>query len=133
MAQLTVPTSAEAMPTLVIETKAEEMSIVDVKTGPAVAAMMAGGIGAAALGLIIPISEAIPAFKTWLTWDAGVGPLAGKTIIPTILFFLSWLVLSLILRNKNVSVRAALAVTFVGLAIGLFGTFPPFFDLFTAH
>lgn len=133
MAQLTVPSKGDAMPMLVIETKPEEMTIVDVKTGPAAAAMMAGGIGAAALGLIIPLSEAIPAFKTWLTWDAGVGPLSGKTIVPMILFFMSWLILGLIFRNKNVSVRAALAVSFVGLAIGLLGTFPPFFDLFTAH
>lgn len=133
MAQLTVPTTADAMPMIVIETKPEEMTIADVKTGPAAAVMMAGGIGAAALGLIIPLSEAIPAFKTWLTWNAGVGPLSGKTIVPMILFFVAWLVLGLVFRDKNVNMRTALTVSFVGLAIGLLGTFPPFFDLFTAH
>lgn len=132
MAQLSIPQS-EALPTLVIETKAEEMSIVDVKTGPAAAAFIAGGIGAAALGLIIPLSEAIPALKTWLTWDAGVGPLAGKSIVPSVLFFLTWLVLGILLRNKNFSLRTSLTIAFVGLAIGLLGTFPPFFELFTSH
>ena len=134
MAQLTVPNTktAEAMPTLVIETKPEEMTIVDVKTGPAAAAMMAGGIGAAALGLLVPLSEAIPAFKTWLTWNVAVGPLTGKTLLSVIIFFAAWLILGLIFRNKNVSTRTALAVAFVGLAIGLLGTFPPFYDLFTA-
>jgi hypothetical protein len=120
------------MPSVSIQTKSEEMSLADVKTGPAAATFIAGGIGAGALGLIVPLSEAIPAFKTWLIWNAGVGPLSGKTIIPTVLFFAVWLALGLAFREKNVNLRIALAVGFVGLAIGLLGTFPPFFDLFTA-
>ncbi|MCL5997101.1 MAG: hypothetical protein M1546_13745 [Chloroflexi bacterium] len=133
MAQFTATSAASQTPSILIETKPEEMSIVDVKTGPAAATFIAGGVGAAALGIIVPLSEAIPALKTWLTWNAGVGPLAGKTIIPSILFFVVWLVLGLMFRDKNVNLRTSLAVGFVGLFIGLLGTFPPFYDLFTAH
>lgn len=115
-----------------IETKPEALSLADVKTGPAAATFIAAGIGTGALGLIVPLSEAIPAFKTWLTWNAGVGPLSGKTIIPTVLFFIVWLALGLAFRDKNMNLRIALTVGFVGLAIGLLGTFPPFYDLFTA-
>jgi hypothetical protein len=118
---------------IVIKTKAEELELADVANGPAAAAFIAGGIGSAALGLIIPLSEAIPAFKTWLTFDRGVGPLSGKTIIPSIIFFLVWIVLGYMYRGKNTNMRTAMTIGFAGLIIGLLGTFPPIFDLFTAH
>jgi hypothetical protein len=131
MAQST-NSAAMQTPSIKIETKPEEMSLADVKTGPAAAAFIAGGIGAGALGLIVPISEAIPAFKTSLAWNSGVGPLTGKALIPTLLFFVVFVVLGLAFRDKNVNLRIALTVGFVGLIIGLLGTFPPFYDLFTA-
>lgn len=118
---------------IVIQTKSEEITLTDVANGPAAAAFIAGGIGSAALGLIIPLSEAIPAFKTWLTWNKGVGPLTGKVIIPSILFFVVWIVLGVLYRGKDTNLRRAMTIGFVGLIIGLLGTFPPFFDLFTAH
>ena len=132
MAQVVTTPAASQTPSVKIETKPEELSLAEVKTGPAAATFIAGGIGAAALGLIIPLSEAIPAFKTFLTWDAGVGPLSGKVIIPMVLFLVIWLVLGLRFRDKNVNLRASLTVGFIGLAIGLLGTFPPIYDLFTA-
>lgn len=113
-------------------TKAVHAHEDDLATGPAAAVLYAGGIGAAALGLIIPISEAIPAFKTWLTFNAGVGPLSGKTIIPSLLFFLVWLVLGLMWKDKNPSLRTAVMVAIVGMVIGLLGSFPPIYDMFTA-
>lgn len=128
--QVPLPKPADA--NLTIQTKVEEMDLVDVANGPAAATFIAGGIGSAALGLIVPLSEAIPAFKTFLTWDKGVGPLSGKTIIPTFLFFAVWIVLGLMYRGKNTNMRTAMTVGFVGLVIGLLGTFPPFYDLFTA-
>jgi hypothetical protein len=131
MTQLST-TPASKAPSMSIKTKSEEMSLADVKTGPAAATFIAAGVGTGALGLIIPLSEAIPAFKTWLTWNAGVGPLSGKTIIPTVLFFIVWLALGLAFRDKNVNLRIAMTVGFVGLIIGLLGSFPPVYDLFTA-
>ena len=118
---------------LTIQTKTEELDLVDVANGPAAATFIAGGIGSAALGIIVPLSEASPAFKTFLTWNKGVGPLSGKTIIPTVLFFAIWIVLGLMYRGKNTNMRLAMTIGLVGLAVGLLGTFPPFYDLFTAH
>ncbi len=115
-----------------IETKSEEMAIAEVATGPAAATFIAGGVGAAALGLIIPLSEAIPAFKTWLTFDKGVGPLSGKTILPMVIFLAVWAVLGFMWRGKNSNLRTAITVGIVGLVIGLLGSFPPIYDLFTA-
>lgn len=101
--------------------------------GPVAAVFIAGGVASAVLGLIVPISEAIPAFKTFLTWNAGVGPLTGKVIIPSVLFFIVWAVLGYLFKDKNVKLRTALTVAFVGIIIGLIGTFPPVFEMFTAH
>ena len=118
---------------MVIETKHEELDLVDVANGPAAATFIAGGVGSALLGLIVPLSEAIPAFKTFLTWNKGVGPLSGKVIIPSALFFGVWIVLGLLYRGKNTNMRTAMTVGFVGLIIGLLGTFPPVYALFTAR
>ncbi len=118
--------------TVVFKTESEEITLTDVANGPAAATFIAGGIGSAALGLIIPLSEAIPAFKTWLAWNKGVGPLTGKVIIPSLIFFVVWIVLGFMYRGKNTNMRRALTISFVGMIIGLLGTFPPLFDLFTA-
>lgn len=104
----------------------------DKPNGPVAAAMLAGGIGSAALGIIIPLSEAIPALKTALTLDAGVGPLSGKTTVSIVAFFLSWAILHFVFRGKETNFTRAATISFVLLAIGLLGSFPPIFDLFTA-
>jgi hypothetical protein len=115
-----------------IETKSEEMALAEVATGPAAATLIAGGVGSAALGLIIPLSEAIPAFKTFLTFDKGVGPLSGKTIIPMVIFLAVWAVLGFMWKGKESNMRTAVTIGIVGLIIGLLGTFPPIYDIFTA-
>jgi hypothetical protein len=117
---------------VVFKTQSEEITLTDVANGPAAASFIACGIGSAALGLIIPLSEAIPAFKTWLAWNKGVGPLTGKVIIPSLIFFVVWIVLGVMYRGRNTNMRRALTIGSVGMIIGLLGTFPPFFDLFTA-
>jgi len=124
-----IPLNRPADANLIIETKSEELDLVDVANGPAAATFIAGGVGSAALGIIVPLAEAVPAVKTFLTFDKGVGPLSGKTIIPTLLFFVVWIVLGLAYRGKNTNMRVAMTVGFVGLIIGLLGTFPPIYDL----
>ena len=48
--------------------------------GPMATALLAGGIGAFALGVVVISSEAIPAWKSVLNVFNPVGPLSGKTI-----------------------------------------------------
>ncbi len=126
--QIPIPTE-----TVVLRTKPEELVIAEVVNGTAAATFIAGGIGAAALGLIIPLSEAIPTLKTALTFNAEVGSLSGKTIVATLIYLVAWAVFGTLLRGKNVSMRTAMIVAFIGMTIGLLGTFPPIFELFTAH
>lgn len=104
----------------------------DRPNGPVAAALLAGGIGAAVLGLVTVLNEASPGISAALNWYNPVGPLSGKTGVEIIAFFLSWLLLHFSMRGKNVNFSRAATIAFVLLAIGLLLTFPPIFDLFAA-
>ena len=104
--------------------------------GPAAAAMLAAGIGVFALGLLTTLSEASTALHDWLeAWDfdQGVGPLAGKTTLAAIVWLVSWIVLSIPLWKREVSLKLWFWVAVVFGALGFLGTFPPFFLSFAAE
>lgn len=103
--------------------------------GPAVAAMLAAGIGVFTLGLLTVLAEASVGVHDWLEsfdFDQGVGPLAGKTILAVIVWLVAWLVLAVVLWRKEVNLKAWFWVALVLGALGFLGTFPPFFQMFTA-
>jgi hypothetical protein len=102
----------------------------ELPNGPVAAALVAGGLGAATLGLLTVLAEASKAVSGALNWWNPAGPLAGKTLVGTIAFFASWLVLHFIFRGRNVNFARAATIALVLLGLGLLGTFPPFFDLF---
>jgi hypothetical protein len=54
----------------------------DKPEGPISAAIIAAGIGALGLGVLTTLAEASETFSGWLTLNAGVGALSGKTIWP---------------------------------------------------
>ena len=97
--------------------------------GPAAAVIMAAGIGCAALGIDTLLVEAGPKFfEKALNLYAPVGPLSGKVVIEVLAFVISWIVLGLGLRNKNVNFRRWAAIAILLIVIGLLGTFPPVFE-----
>lgn len=98
--------------------------------GPAAAALLAGGIGAAVLGIVTTVSEASAGAAAAMNWSAPVGPLSGKVGITIIVYLIAWAILHFAWRGKNVNFNQIATVAFVLLAIGLLGTFPPVFDLF---
>ncbi len=102
----------------------------DRPNGPVAAALIAGGIGSAVLGVATVLNVASSAISMSLNWIKPVGPLSGKVGLATIAFFLSWLILHFAMRGKNVNFSRAATIAFVLLAIGLLLTFPPIFDLF---
>src|SRR6266566_2045716 len=77
--------------------------------GPIAAAVIAGGVGAAALG---------------------VGPLSGKTILAVVVWLVAWAVLHAALRGRPYETRRALVVSLVLIALGVLGPFPTIFQLF---
>ncbi len=96
--------------------------------GPAAAAILAAGIGCAAVGIFALASDAYDAVKKFLIFYNPAGPLSGVTTLAIAIWLLSWYVLHLRWRTKTVSLGRINVVAFIGLAIGLLLTFPPFMD-----
>jgi hypothetical protein len=127
---------------MVIETPPEQIMLtvpapeerVDVPAalpdGPMAAALLAGGIGAFALGLLTTLAEASSAFRDRLVLNAGVGPLSGKTVWATVIFLVAWAVLYGQLRERDGLLRTATIAFVILTALGLLGTFPLFFQAF---
>jgi hypothetical protein len=105
----------------------------DLPNGPVAAVLLAGGIGAAVLGLMTTLAEASEGLKNSLNWYNPAGPLTGKSLLGVFAFLLAWGVLHVLYRGKNVNFTRATAVAFALLAVGLLMTFPPFFELFAAE
>ena len=101
--------------------------------GPAAAALLAGGIGAAVLGIVTTLAEASEGIATALRWSLAVGPLSGKVGVTVILYLLSWAILHFAWRGKNVNFNQIGVIALILLVIGLLGTFPPVFELFAAE
>jgi len=110
-----------------------DLHLEDKPDGPGAAAMLSAGIGIFVLGLFTVLSEAsepIHDFLDEFQFGRGVGPLAGKTILAIIAYFVSWIVLHMAWRTKDVDIKRYF---YMGLALGLLGAlfmFPPFFLLF---
>lgn len=111
----------------------EPLNLKDKPDGPAAAAMISAGIGILTLGVLTTlavISTGVKDFLAWWQWDQGVGPLAGKTTIAVVVWLVSWAILYLVWRNKDVDLKKAF---YIGLALGIIGAigmFPPFFEAF---
>ena len=105
----------------------------DKPNGPVAAVLLAGGIGAAMLGVATTLAEASEGFAQSLAWVPAVGPLTGKALGSVIVFFIAWLILHLLFRGKEVNFNQIFTISLVLLAIGLLGTFPPFFGLFASE
>lgn len=101
-------------------------------TGPVAAVLLATGIGALVLAILVIISEASVSFAGSLAYSDRVGPLAGKTIWAVVAFLGSWLGLGIGLRGREVDLRKVTIMAAVLIALALVGTFSPFFELFTA-
>jgi hypothetical protein len=106
------------------------VAFTDKPEGPIAAAIIAGGVGAAALGVVTTLAEASTGVSDWLQWSDRVGPLSGKMIVAVVVWLVAWAVLHAALRGRPYETRRALVVSLVLIALGVLGTFPTFFQLF---
>lgn len=104
-----------------------------IKNGSSAAAILASGIGLAVTGLVTVTAENIPAWLNALAWSKPVGALEGKTTLGLIGWVVSWVILGVLWKDKEVKLRPVLLVTIILFVVGLLTTFPPFFDLFSKH
>ena len=101
--------------------------------GPALAAIVAAGLGVVVLGLCTLLAEASTATNNALNWWPPAGPLIGKTGIAVIAWLVTWAALHLAWRRREVSFRACWAVTLGLILIGFLLTFPPIFQIPRGH
>lgn len=100
--------------------------------GPVAAVFIAAGIGAVLLGILTTLAEASSGIKDALQLNDRVGPLSGKTIGAVLVFFVMWLILHLVWKDKEVNHKRVFVWTWILLAIGVVLTFPIFFQLFAS-
>jgi hypothetical protein len=102
----------------------------DKPEGPISAAIIAGGIGALALGILTTLAEANETIKGWLELSKSVGPLSGKTVFAVVTWLVAWALLHATMRRTRYETRRAFAIAIVLVVLGVIGTFPTFFQLF---
>jgi hypothetical protein len=105
----------------------------DKPEGPISAAIIAGGIGALALGVLTTLVEANETIKGWLELSKDVGPLSGLTVYADVVWHVAWALLHATLRTTRYETRRAFAIGMVLIVLGVIGTFPTFFQLFAGE
>jgi len=104
--------------------------------GPVAAVFVASGIASLVLGVFVTLNEVSEDINSFLRFDAnyglgsGVGPLSGKVALATIAFVVSWVVLHVLWRGKELSFGAVFIVSLILVGLGFALTFPPIFLLF---
>lgn len=110
------------------------MSTIDTRqatmpNGPGAAAILAAGIGCAALGILAFAGDASTAIGKALNFYNPVGALSGVTTLAIIVWLVSWVGLARSWGNRSVALNKVTAAAFALLVVGLLLTFPPFMDL----
>ena len=101
-----------------------------IPNGPGAAAILAAGIGCAAVGIVSLAAEVSETIHDVLNFYSPVGPLSGKTTVAIIIWLAAWFVLSRLWATKTVAMRQVNLAAFILLAVGLVLTFPPVWGLF---
>lgn len=115
-----------------------EMEVSDKPSGPAAAAIVAAGVGSLVLGLMVTLAEFSTDLRNFLDFaknyglGTGVGPLSGKVIVGVLAYLISWAVLFMMWRGKEINTRKAFLTTLALVGLGFALTFPPIFLLFAA-
>jgi hypothetical protein len=97
--------------------------------GPAAAVVLAAGLASFALGLLSVLTAASAAVSDALTLSDRVGDLSGLTSAAGTVFFAAWAVLAIAWRHADPPLLRVAAAAAGLIALGLLGTFPPFFNL----
>jgi hypothetical protein len=100
-----------------------------IPNGPGGAAILAAGIGCAAIGILAFAGDASDAIGKFLNFYNPTGTLSGVTTVGIIVWLVSWLALSRLWAERTVPMVKVNVVAFALLIVGFLLTFPPFMDL----
>jgi hypothetical protein len=95
--------------------------------GAALAAVLAAGIGAFAMGLVVILNE-IGLFAAPALYPPA-GGVSGRTALATIIWLVAWAVLHARWKHRQISPRRVHAASLTLIALGLLFTFPPVWGL----
>jgi hypothetical protein len=101
----------------------------DLQNGAGAAAILAAGVGCAALGVFALLGDAFNGIKTFLNFYNPTGPLSGVTTLAIVVWLAAWFVLAKKWDGRDVAMTRVSVVAFALLAVGFALTFPPFIDL----
>ena len=97
--------------------------------GPGAAAILAAGIGSAALGVFALAGDAFPAINRLFNFYKPSGALSGVSTVAVIVWLVAWWILGRRWATETVAMAKVNLVSFLLLAVGVLLTFPPFMDL----
>jgi hypothetical protein len=100
-----------------------------IPNGPGAAAILAAGIGCAAMGILAFAGDASSAIGKALNVYNPVGTLSGVSTLAIIVWLVAWFALSRLWAAKTVPMARVSGAAFALLAVGFLLTFPPFMDL----
>jgi hypothetical protein len=96
--------------------------------------LLAIGIGAMAMAIVVGFSDASAAFnsgfvhsvgKAWVPGAQGIGPYSGKFTFFVVGWLLSWAVGHVALRNKDVDLGKWAVVSFALISLAILLVWPP--------
>lgn len=99
----------------------------DAPNGAALAAILAAGVGAFALGVILILNETglfvAPALY------APAGGVSGRTSLAAVAWLIAWAVLHSRWKNRQIDAPGVRRLAFTLIALGILLTFPPVWGL----
>ena len=98
--------------------------------GSGAAAILAAGVGAAALGVLAVAGDKSAVVKSAMIFYKPTGPLSGVTTVAILIWLGCWGVLEWRWRKRSVAVGKVCVVARVLLGVGVLLTFPLVGDLF---
>jgi len=104
-------------------------SEVEIPNGPGAAAILAAGIGCAAMGILAFAGDASDAIGKALNFYNPTGTLSGVTTLAILVWLAAWFLLNRAWRARTVAIARVNVAAFALLAVGFVLTFPPFMDL----
>ena len=100
----------------------------DAPNGAAIAAILAAGIGAFAMGFVVILNAA--GLFAAPTLYGPAGGVTGRTTLAVVLWLVSWAVLHHRWKDREIGQSGVFGLTFVLIGLGLLLTFPPVWSIF---
>ncbi|HEX8963901.1 MAG TPA: hypothetical protein VF801_12940 [Rhodocyclaceae bacterium] len=106
-----------------------EATPIELPNGAAAAALLAAGIGCAALGVFALLGDAFPGIAGFFKFYVPTGPLSGVSVSAIAVWLASWFSLDNSWAGRDADIARVGVAALVLLAAGFALTFPPIMDL----